>query len=125
MTVAELLHDASAEHACAGMAVLSHHGALTMADVIDDLYDPRAARIIDAARGITVTRDRVELVADQAHVDALLLAEWVAETPVMWDTSGAVRARVRDAAARRLAIYQAVNQLEAITGLPVRFGDAA
>lgn len=125
MSVADVLHDAAAEHACAGVAVLSHFGALEMADVLDDLYDPRVARIIETACELPASDSRDDAIADLARVERQLVAEWVAATPVMWDTSGALRGRVRAAAGRRREIYRAVNELEAMTGMPIRFGAVA
>lgn len=113
------LHDAAAERALAGVAALSQTGAVNASEIVGDLYDPTIARTITTATDVDNKlgiEARIDLIADLADVPRPVLCEWVSAAPTMWDLSGSLRARVRDAAARRRRVESLLADLEDVVG---------
>lgn len=125
-----MIADFDAEYQLAGLAALTQGGARVANEVVADLHDPRARRVIlagvDTPVAVRLVGDeRVDYVAGLAGQPRALVRAWAASAVCLYDVSGALRSRVRQAAADRRRAAELEEELVALTGRRVHFGTAA
>lgn len=121
---ATLPNDRTAEQLLAAVAALSPTGARLALEDLDDVADPWARAVIEAAPHVAhhlALEDRYRAVAAAAGIPDVLLEAWIHECPTMWDDRRWLRDRITAAATRRARALQLAAELEDLIGHPVTF----